>query len=130
MNVAEALKQVYEHVDKHSHNKYQNTDMNTEDALVLPVFTLMTAKKYLARYLAKQGEKTSNPEDLKKAIHFILFELQSSINNKKVTTKQELNASLEKQDYKFENPKVCSLCKEAGITWCVTRNCPTMASLK
>lgn len=79
MKVNNALQSVAEHVEKHSDNKYQHSIIDTEKPLRNPQFTLLTANKYIARYLATAGEKNGNPEDLKKAIHFILFELQLRI---------------------------------------------------
>lgn len=79
MDVSRAMNAVIDHVAKHSDNKYQHSMLNTEAPLRVPEFTLLTANKYLARYLASKGEKTRNPEDLKKAIHFILFELENQL---------------------------------------------------
>lgn len=86
MDVSEALTLVQQHVEKHSNNKYQNSVIDTEKPLREPKFTLLTAQKYIARYLATSGEKLANPEDLKKAAHFILFELQASIEREKQLT--------------------------------------------
>lgn len=80
MDVSKALSQLKEHTEKHSNNKYQNTVINIEASLGEPKFTLLTAEKYIARYLATSGEKRAQPIDLLKAAHFILFELQSRIN--------------------------------------------------
>lgn len=79
MNVKPALQLVIDHVEKHSNNKYQNSILDSELTLKQPVFTLLTANKYLIRYLAKQGEKVGNTRDLMKAIHFILFEIQNTL---------------------------------------------------
>lgn len=79
MKVNEALKELQAHVEKHSNNKYQNSLMESDDALRQPIFTLFTAKKYLTRYLAQEGEKNGDPVDLLKACHFILFEYQNKL---------------------------------------------------
>lgn len=83
MQVTEALAVVTEHVTKHTDNKYQHSIIDTERPLQVPEFTLLNANKYIARYLAKSGEKTKNVDDLKKAVHFILFEIQTQLNNSK-----------------------------------------------
>lgn len=80
MNVQKALNLVETHVSKHSNNKYQNTVLNTETPLREPKFTLLTANKYMARYLANAGEKRAQIEDLAKAVHFILFEIQNRLD--------------------------------------------------
>ena len=80
MDVSKAFQVLQEHVGTHSNNKYQNTPINIEGSLTEPKFTLLTAEKYIARYLATAGEKRAQKIDLLKACHFILFELQSRIN--------------------------------------------------
>jgi len=81
MNITKALEALTMHIERHSNNKYQHSIIDTEKPLHQPVFTLLTANKYIARYLAKAGEKNSNPEDLLKAAHFILFEIQNRLDN-------------------------------------------------
>lgn len=83
MNVQKAIELVTQHVAKHSDNKYQHSVLDTEKSLHQPLFTLLTAHKYIARYLATKGEKLGNQEDLMKAVHFILFEIQNRIDNEK-----------------------------------------------
>lgn len=80
MDITKALQALTKHCTEHSNNKYQNSIINTEPSLREPRFTLLTANKYIARYLATSGEKRGNPQDLLKAAHFILFELQSTID--------------------------------------------------
>ena len=87
MKVDNAIQALVEHVNKHSDNKYQHSVLDTERPLTEPKFTLLTANKYLARYLATAGEKQAQTEDLLKALHFILFELQARIVKKNQTTK-------------------------------------------
>jgi hypothetical protein len=79
MNVSRALHLVEKHVSEHSNNKYQKSIIDTESALREPKFTLLTAQKYIARYMAQGGEKTHQLIDLKKAVHFILFEIEANI---------------------------------------------------
>lgn len=86
MNVEQALIDLADHVVKHSDNKYQHSVVDTEKPLHEPKFTLLTANKYIARYLAKSGEKNGNPEDLLKAAHFILFEIQAAKLRKQTKT--------------------------------------------
>lgn len=81
MDITKALSILTTHVEKHSNNKYQASIMDSEKALQQPIFTVLTANKYMVRYLAKSGEKTANIEDLLKACHFILFEIQNRLNN-------------------------------------------------
>jgi hypothetical protein len=85
MNVESALKQLTDHIAKHSGNKYQNSIIDTENSLKETRFTVLTAEKYMARYLATSGEKQANPEDLLKACHFLLFEIQSKIDSQPPT---------------------------------------------
>lgn len=80
MDVSKAFSMLQEHTEKHSNNKYQNSPINIEASLNVPQFTLLSAEKYIARYLATAGEKRAQKEDLLKACHFILFELQSKIS--------------------------------------------------
>jgi hypothetical protein len=81
MNITKAMEVLAKHVAEHSNNKYQNSILDSEESLKQPVFTLLTAHKYIVRYLAKSGEKNANPNDLLKACHFILFELQNRIDH-------------------------------------------------
>lgn len=83
MDITKAMEVLVKHVNEHSNNKYQASILDSERSLEQPTFTLLTAHKYIVRYLAKSGEKTGNPNDLLKACHFILFELQNRINNDK-----------------------------------------------
>jgi hypothetical protein len=76
MNTEKALKMLEKHTSKHSDNKYQHSIINSEGSLRTPEFTLLTAVKYLSRYVAVKGEKLGQVEDLLKAAHFILFEIQ------------------------------------------------------
>lgn len=39
-------------------------------------YNIATATAYIARYIATDGAKAANTEDLLKAIHFLLFEIQ------------------------------------------------------
>jgi hypothetical protein len=86
MLVNDALIALQQHVEHHSDNKYQHSVLDTEKPLREPKFTLLTANKYIARYLASKGEKQANPNDLLKAAHFILFEIQHRMEEP--TTKQ------------------------------------------
>lgn len=81
MTVANAFQYVGKHIAKHTGNKYQHSVINADAALKEPKFTLLTAQKYLARYLATSGEKTGNIEDLAKAVHFIMFEIENKLEN-------------------------------------------------
>ena len=81
MDITKAMEVLAKHVGEHSNNKYQHSILDSERSLEQPTFTLLTAHKYIVRYLAQQGEKTRNPQDLLKACHFILFELQNRINH-------------------------------------------------
>jgi hypothetical protein len=100
MDVSKALGQLKEHTEKHSNNKYQNTVINIEASLGEPTFTLLTAEKYIARYLATSGEKRAQPIDLLKAAHFILFELQSRINaDEAEATKNQVKISYDPIPY-------------------------------
>jgi hypothetical protein len=87
MNVEKALESLKTHVLKHSNNKYQNSIIDSEGSLRVPQFTLLTAVKYITRYLAKSGEKNGNPEDLLKACHFLLFEMQAVVDAEAAKTK-------------------------------------------
>lgn len=89
MDVTQAMALVVNHVDKHSDNKYQNSIVDTEKALKQPVFTLFTAQKYVARYLAFKGEKNKQRVDLLKAVHFILFEIQNNMDQEGYTAEIE-----------------------------------------
>ena len=93
MQVNDALRMLTEHVNKHSDNKYQHSVLDTEKALVEPKFTLLTANKYLARYLATAGEKQAQMEDLLKAAHFVLFELQARVNSARNVEAPQVGAS-------------------------------------
>lgn len=81
MNVHNAILELEKHIIKHSNNKYQSSILDSERPLEQPIFTLLSAHNYIVRYLAQEGEKTGNIEDLLKACHFILFEIQNRINN-------------------------------------------------
>jgi len=83
MNVDKALAELTSHIQKYGNNKYQHSVIDTENSLKEPRFTLLTAEKYLARYLAHSGEKTGQVQDLLKAAHFILFEVQSRLSANK-----------------------------------------------
>lgn len=53
---------------------------------------ILNASKYIGRYATKGFSKSYNPEDLKKAIHYLLFELTRRIkeDNLKALEKQKL----------------------------------------
>ena len=46
-------------------------------------FNVGCATKYLKRYMSEGKEKSYNPKDLLKAIHFLLFEYDARLNNVK-----------------------------------------------
>jgi hypothetical protein len=81
MDVTKALNALKEHVEAHSNNKYQASPINSDKPLKQPIFTLLTADKYLARYLSKSGEKINNTQDLLKACHMILFEIENRLTH-------------------------------------------------
>jgi hypothetical protein len=90
MQVNDALLLLGDHVRQHSDNKYQHSVLDTEKPLQEPRFTLLTAQKYMARYLASKGEKLADPQDLLKAAHFILFEIQNRLNTQPPATYYDL----------------------------------------
>jgi hypothetical protein len=79
MNISDALELLKEHVQKHSKEKYYRSDINADGLLLRKDFTIGSAVKYLVRYMAKEGEKRAQLDDLLKACHFILFEVQNRL---------------------------------------------------
>ena len=86
-NLKEVLDDVIEYVGTTFDDKYQNSMINTMDMLnseehgkVLNVFN---AVKYLSRYQTTGFEKSENPQDLMKAIHYILIEMNRVKTNLK-----------------------------------------------
>lgn len=60
-------------------DKYQCSEVRNEGIIYSPRngkgFNIGNAVKYLSRYLTTGFEKSENPKDLQKAIHYCLFEL-------------------------------------------------------
>lgn len=83
MDITKAIALLKDHGDRHANDKYYKSIIDMSGALKSKEFTLLTAQKYLSRYLANGGEKTGNPDDLLKACHYILFELQNRIDSNK-----------------------------------------------
>lgn len=78
-NLKEVLDDVIEYVGTTFDDKYQSAMIDTMEMLnskehgkILNVFN---AVKYLSRYSTTGFEKSENPQDLMKAIHYILIEL-------------------------------------------------------
>ncbi len=65
-------------------DKYQASPIDTMGMLMSESgkdYSICNSVKYLSRYLTKGFEKSENPQDLQKAIHYCLFELKrKSIN--------------------------------------------------
>lgn len=83
MEVNKALSLLREHISKHTTGKYQKSVLSSAESLRQPIFTLLTAQKYLVRYLALEGEKRRQTEDLLKACHMILCEVQVRLDESK-----------------------------------------------
>lgn len=83
MKVDDALSMLRNHVSKHTTGKYQSSILSSAESLKQPIFTLLTAQKYLVRYLALEGEKRRQVEDLLKACHMILCEVQVRLDESK-----------------------------------------------
>lgn len=80
--VIEVIYEVIEHVANTYSDKYQSEAAEVVDtkALLLSksgkVANLHSAMKYLQRYLSEGFEKSNIRLDVKKAIHYLIFELQ------------------------------------------------------
>lgn len=78
----EAIAEIISHVAKTYGDKYQSpvTEIVNTKALLLSEngkqANIHCALKYLQRYLTTGFEKSNNAIDLKKSVHYILFELQ------------------------------------------------------
>lgn len=61
-------------------DKYQNSDLDTVGIINSKYhgkgFNVGNAFKYISRYLTEGYDKSNNPQDLMKAIHYLLFELR------------------------------------------------------
>jgi hypothetical protein len=81
MDVKTALSKLKEHAEKQENEKYYRSDINADGLLKRKDFVLGNAVKYLVRYMAQSGEKRGQVEDLLKAAHYLLFEIENRTNN-------------------------------------------------
>jgi hypothetical protein len=89
MDVSNAFQRLKEHAEKHSQEKYYRSDINMDGMLKRPDFTVGSAAKYLIRYVAVDGEKRMQLDDLLKAAHNILFEIERRLTDQKFTVTVE-----------------------------------------
>lgn len=90
-DVTEALNVLIKHLNKANNNKYANTDIDMSFILksddLGKGMNIGNCLKYLSRYIAVEGEKKYLVEDLLKATHYLLFELQRRLDDSKPNSK-------------------------------------------
>ena len=82
----EALSDTIDHIsgvfEKHHYERQDiRDDFSYHPSDVGKGFNIGSARKYLQRYMTEGYEKSNNPMDLYKAIHFLLFELSRRLQN-------------------------------------------------
>lgn len=87
-NMSEAILQTIEHIAGTHSDKYVNGAIETKtliyhDSDFGKGYNVGCGVKYLQRYLTKGFEKSENPADLKKSLHYVFFELARVIKHKK-----------------------------------------------
>ena len=86
INLNKEIKEIQEYVDKCCSGKYNQSVIDCNPIILGPKtglgFNIGNAAKYLSRYSNEDGEKSRNRNDLIKAIHYILFEMKRSSNEK------------------------------------------------
>ena len=78
--VANEINEIIEYSNKCLTDKYNQSSIDCKPIILGPEtglgFNIGNATKYLSRYINKKGNKSRNRQDLIKAIHYILFEMQ------------------------------------------------------
>lgn len=83
----EAIKELIDYVSNTYKDKYEKSPLGNPAKQILyskdgKAANLFTAIKYIQRYSTEGFDKSDDPDDLKKAIHYLLFELVR-VNRKK-----------------------------------------------
>lgn len=83
IGIDRAVSFLQDHIIATLSDKYDNAAIDTKDLIYHDKhgksINMFNAIKYLTRYLNDDGNKANNPEDLKKAAHYIMFELSRRI---------------------------------------------------
>jgi hypothetical protein len=85
-NLKDVLDDVIEYVGTTFDDKYENSMIKPMDMLMGEngkILNVFNATKYLSRYSTEGYEKSDNPKDLMKAIHYILIEMNRVKTNLK-----------------------------------------------
>lgn len=79
-----SLTQIIEYLASTYNEKYANSELRNEGIIYSPNlgkgFNMGNAAKYIARYITTGFSKSEMPDDLKKAIHYCLFEYTRKVN--------------------------------------------------
>lgn len=81
INIETAKKALLSYLDKCEKGSTYNTSPINMDRFIFSdthgkSYNIATATAYIARYAANDGAKAGNKEDIFKAIHFLLFEIE------------------------------------------------------
>ena len=81
INIETAKKALLSYLDKCEKGSTYNTSPINMDRFIFSdkhgkSYNIATATAYIARYAAADGAKAGNKEDIFKAIHFLLFEIE------------------------------------------------------
>ena len=84
--VSKQIDEIIQYSHKCLTDKYNKSSIDCKPVILGPEtglgFNIGNAVKYLSRYINKSGNKARNRSDLIKAIHYILFEMKRTDNEK------------------------------------------------
>ena len=104
--LTQVLAEIELHIAKCGNDKYEKSPIDPKpfiNSIYGKGFNIGNAVKYLSRYCATDGNKCSQREDLLKAVHYIIFELERSLEASKPLTEAYIEKPLiNKKDIDFD----------------------------